>query len=71
MMAAARTHAKSRIDYWVQRAQNWDQAKADVTKTARVGRSANLIDQEKALITSLEPDRELIRPLVLILPQEA
>ena len=33
MMAAARTHAKSRIDYWVQRAQNWDQAKADVTKT--------------------------------------
>ena len=71
MMAAARAHAHDRIGYWVQRAENWDQAKNDVAKTARIGRSSALIDEEKALISSLEPDRELIRPLVLILPQEA
>ena len=71
MMSAARDHAHDRIDYWIQRANDWNAAKKDVTTTARVGRSASLIDEEKALIASLEPDRELIRPLVLILPQEA
>ena len=71
MMAAARDHAHDRIGYWIQRANDWNAAKKDVTTTARVGRSASLIDEEKALIASLEPDRELIRPLVLILPQEA
>ena len=70
MMAAARDHAHDRIGYWIQRANDWNAAKKDVTTTARVGRSASLIDEEKALIASLEPDRELIRPLVLILPQE-
>ncbi|MCT1684224.1 DEAD/DEAH box helicase [Corynebacterium appendicis] len=70
MMSAARAHAHDRIGYWVQRAENWDQAKEDVTKTAKVGRSASLINEEKSLISSLEPDRELIRPLVLILPAD-
>ena len=70
MMSAARAHAQDRIGYWVQRAENWDRAKEDVTKTAKVGRSASLISEEKSLISSLEPDRELIRPLVLILPAD-
>ena len=70
MMAAARNHATSRIEYWTQRAHEWDQAKSGVQTTARVGRSADLIAEERALIASLEPDRELIRPLVLVLPKE-
>ena len=69
MMAAARNHAHERIGHWSTRAQDWEDAKAGVQTTVRVGRSANLIEQEKSLITSLEPDRELIRPLVLVLPQ--
>lgn len=70
MMAAARNHATSRIEYWTQRAHEWEQAKSGVQTTARVGRSAGLIAEERALIASLEPDRELIRPLVLVLPKE-
>ena len=70
MMAAARNHAHQRIGHWSTRAQDWEDAKAGVQTTVRVGRSANLIEQEKSLITSLEPDRELIRPLVLVLPQK-
>ncbi len=69
MMAAARNHAHERIGHWSTRAQDWEDAKAGVQTTVRVGRSANLIEQEKSLITSLEPDRELIRPLVLVLPK--
>lgn len=71
MMQAARTQAQERIDYWMQRAENWEHSKHD-TQTALssriVRRSQHLLQQEKQLIASLAPDRELIRPLVLVLP---
>ena len=71
MMQAARTQAQERIDYWMQRAENWEHSKYD-TQTALssriVRRSQHLLQQEKQLIASLAPDRELIRPLVLVLP---
>jgi len=70
MMAAARNHASQRIEYWIDRADQWQHAKDDVQTVLRAGRSANLIAEERALIASLEPDRELIRPLVLVLPKE-
>ena len=70
MMAAARNHASHRIDYWIDRADNWQYAKDGTQRTMRVGRSEDLIAEERALIASLEPDRELIRPLVLVLPKE-
>mgnify|MGYP001941807769 CR=1 FL=1 len=68
MMKAARDHAHTRVDHWSDRAHAWESSKEGVQQTLRVGRSAGLIAQEKALIASLEPDRELIRPLVLVLP---
>lgn len=70
MMAAARNHATSRIEYWIDRADRWQHAKDDSQQVLRAGRSANLIAEERALIASLEPDRELIRPLVLVMPKE-
>ena len=70
MMAAARNHASQRIEYWIDRADQWQHAKDDSQTVLRAGRSANLIAEERALIASLEPDRELIRPLVLVLPKE-
>ena len=70
MMSAARSHAEDRIGYWIDRADRWQHAKNASQTMLRVGRSASLISEEKALISSLEPDRELIRPLVLILPAD-
>ncbi|GAA3511528.1 helicase-related protein [Corynebacterium pilbarense] len=70
MMAAARNHASQRIKYWIDRADRWQHTKDGSQTTVRAGRSANLIAEERALIASLEPDRELIRPLVLVLPKE-
>ena len=71
MMAAARNHAHERIDYWIDRADRWQHAKDDSQQVLRVARPEKLIHEEKSLITSLEPDRELIRPLVLVLPDSA
>ena len=69
MMAAARNHAHERIDYWIDRADRWQHSKDVSQQVLRVARPEKLIQEEKSLITSLEPDRELIRPLVLVLPQ--
>ena len=69
MMAAARKHAHERINYWIDRAERWQHAKDDSQLVLRAGRPEKLIQEEKSLITSLEPDRELVRPLVLVLPQ--
>lgn len=71
MMAAARNHAHERIDYWIDRADRWQHAKDDSQLILHGGRPEKLIQEEKTLITSLEPDRELIRPLVLVLPTSA
>ncbi len=68
MMSAARKHADERIAHWVQRTEDWEDAREGAQTTLRLTRSENLIAQEKALIASLQPDRELIRPLVLVLP---
>ena len=71
MLQAAREQAQQRIEYWMQRAENWEESR-DLNQTALssriVRRSQDLLRQEKALIASLAPDRELIRPLVLVLP---
>lgn len=72
MMQAARTQAQERIDYWMQRAEHWEHSKHDThaAHSRTVRRSQDLLQQEKALIASLAPDRELIRPLVLVLPYD-
>lgn len=68
MLDAAREHAQHRIDYWMARADEWQDMNAHEHRAA--GRTGTLIEEEKSLISSLEPDRELIRPLVLVLPKE-
>ena len=71
MLQAAREQAQQRIEYWMQRAENWEHTKHDTQgaqSSRTVRRSQDLLRQEKALIASLAPDRELIRPLVLVLP---
>ena len=39
MMSAARAHAHDRIGYWVQRAENWDQANPATAATAARGKA--------------------------------
>lgn len=72
MMAGAKADASRRIERWLQQANAWEAEKAaGSTHSVRAAKTARLLEQEKALVASLHPDRELVRPLVLVLPREA
>lgn len=69
MMDSAKHDADERIHRWMQHSEEWAQEKADAnTHSVRASRTAQLLEREKSLIESLAPDRELVRPLVLVLP---
>lgn len=68
MMDAASTHATDRISNWRQRAEAWEAARATTTTTAGIKQTAKLLDEQRNLTHSLEPDRELLRPLAIIMP---
>lgn len=69
MMMAAASHAGDRIRDWRQRAEQWDAGSQGVVFTHQLTRTKKLLDEQRNLTYSLEPDRELLRPLAIILPK--
>lgn len=70
MMMSAREHSSERIAHWVERADDWEQRRASVAHLSRTQtRSTDLINAQKSLVNTLEPDRELVRPLLVVLPR--
>ncbi|OHO63948.1 DEAD/DEAH box helicase [Corynebacterium sp. HMSC036D02] len=60
-------HAQDRIAGWQQRADHWQQAN-DGQQTVRIKDTKRLIHQDEELLKSMAPERSLVRPLALILP---
>lgn len=69
LMMAARTEAETRITHWGDRAEAWSAARSTASASTRTTRTARLIEEQRQLSNALEPERELIRPLAVILPQ--
>ena len=67
MMAARRT-AETRIEQWTNRASAWNANREGSTPSIKTKRAAKLIEEQTKLSSALSPDRDLIRPLVVILP---
>lgn len=70
MMMAARSGARERIGHWLQRSQAWESGSRAGQRSSGLVLATRLIDEQRSLANSLEPDRELIRPLVLIVPTD-
>lgn len=69
MMAAAKSTAEARITTWSARAEDWEAAKQSLHRGTRaLFKQEQTIAGERKLADALSPDRELIRPLVLVLP---
>ncbi|OFK70252.1 DEAD/DEAH box helicase [Corynebacterium sp. HMSC074A09] len=60
-------HAQDRIAGWQQRAEHWQQAN-DGQQTLKIKDTKRLIHQDEELLKSMAPERSLVRPLALILP---
>ncbi|WP_182354765.1 DEAD/DEAH box helicase [Flaviflexus huanghaiensis] len=71
MSAEARKRAEERIESWSDRAHLWEAGIEIVgQRTAPIRHSEKLIQEERQLMNALMPDQQLIRPLVLVLPNE-
>lgn len=66
---SAHEKATQRTAQWSQRADTWSARHTTGAATRAVKQSSDLIDQEHALLQSLTPERTLIRPLLVIVPQ--
>lgn len=62
--------AESRIAGWQHRADTWQQANAG-QQTVKIKDTKRLIHQDEELLKSMAPERSLVRPLALILPENA
>ncbi|OFO18648.1 helicase [Corynebacterium sp. HMSC056F09] len=60
-------HAQDRIAGWQQRAAIWQQANSG-QQTLKIKDTKRLIHQDEELLKSMAPERSLVRPLALILP---
>lgn len=69
MMMEATRQAENKVETWKERADKWRALKSQITHTGSKTRSSSkIIDDEVAIVSSLKPDRQLIRPLVVIVP---
>lgn len=65
---AARHAAETRVEQWTTRAEAWNANRENVVSSVKTTRAAKLIDEQTRLTAALAPERDLIRPLVVILP---
>ena len=62
--------AQGRISGWQHRADSWQQANSG-QQTVKIKDTKRLIHQDEELLKSMAPERSLVRPLALILPENA
>ena len=69
-MVAARADVERRVAAWVRRAETW-QAEADaLIQRGAVRQRRSLVEQQERLSRDMSPDRQLVRPLLVVLPDD-
>jgi hypothetical protein len=67
---AATDDAARRVEEWSGRVDRWESAAAGVIQRLEVTQRRVSVDDERRLARGMAPDRQLIRPLVLVLPAD-
>ncbi|OXM51853.1 helicase [Amycolatopsis alba DSM 44262] len=66
---AAAEDVKSRVKQWSARLDHWeDEAEALIQRSELKLRRAT-VDQERAMVAAMAPDRQLVRPLLVVVPE--
>ena len=65
---AIRDETRQRIDDWVERTAAWKQLAQNMTQHTSLRQRARRIDDEQALAEEMNPDRRLVRPLLVVVP---
>jgi hypothetical protein len=70
VFTAATDSAAARVDDWSARVNRWEAAATEVAQRGDLQQRRLSVEEERALVTGMAPDRQLIRPLVLVLPAD-
>ena len=59
-----------RIDEWMERTGQWRQAALEFAQTKQRRRLVTTVEEERSYLESLRPSQTLIRPLLVVVPEE-
>ena len=68
--AAIRDETTRRIDEWLDRSQQWKAAAGELIQRSELQERTLRITEEQELARAMNPDRRLVRPLLLVLPAD-
>lgn len=68
---AIRAETAQRIRDWLERTQRWKQQAHSMTQRSSLRQRSRRIDDEQALAQDMNPDRRLVRPLLVVVPPDS
>ncbi|MBN9798206.1 helicase [Pseudonocardia sp. UM4_GMWB1] len=69
LVAANEADVARRVDSWSQRLDRWDAEAEKATQNAGLRQRRVTVAQEKELVEAMRPDRQLVRPLLVVVPE--
>jgi hypothetical protein len=68
----AATHdVERRLEAWSRRLDSWEKGADELIPRADLQRHRVGVRQERELVEAMAPDRQLVRPLIVVVPEES
>lgn len=71
VFSAAEADVAQRVAAWSQRLDRWQDEANVLFQRSELKQHRVSVEQERALVEAMNPDRQLVRPLLVVVPQEA
>lgn len=70
LFAAAEADAADRVEQWTRRLDQWEREADVLLQRSELKQRRVTVEQERELVQAMSPDRQLVRPLLVVVPQE-
>lgn len=67
--AAAETDVAQRVSAWSRRLDRWDDEAGALIQRSGLAQHRVGVQKERELVTAMNPDRQLVRPLLVVVPE--
>jgi superfamily II DNA or RNA helicase len=67
--AAAETDVSQRVSAWSRRLDRWDDEAGALIRRSDLAQHRLGVQKERELVTAMNPDRQLVRPLLVVVPE--
>jgi superfamily II DNA or RNA helicase len=68
LFEAATNDVASRVEQWSTRLDRWDDEADALIQRSEIKRRRATVEQERAMVQAMAPDRHLVRPLLVVVP---